>query len=122
MRSPLSLFFLVARETPRTAHSQPRSCLRRPHLPRELHATILASIHGWLKPEGLLLLTVETEDEPGVTGQWLGVDMFFSSFDADTTRRLIREAGFEALSEAIEAQIEGEKEVSYFWVLARSMP
>jgi hypothetical protein len=74
-----------------------------------------------LKPEGLLLLTVETEDEPGVTGQWLGVDMFFSSFDADTTRRLIREAGFEALSEAVEAQLEGQKEVSYLWVLARSM-
>jgi cyclopropane fatty-acyl-phospholipid synthase-like methyltransferase len=91
------------------------------HLPRELHATILASIHGWLKPEGLLLLTVETEDEPGVTGQWLGVDMFFSSFDADTTRRLIREAGFEAFSEAVEAQLEGQKEVSYLWVLARRM-
>lgn len=91
------------------------------HLPRELHATILASIHRWLTPEGLLLLTVETEDEPGVTGEWLGVDMFFSCFDADTTRQLIREAGFEALSEAIEAQIEGEKEVSYLWVLARSI-
>jgi SAM-dependent methyltransferase/dienelactone hydrolase len=90
------------------------------HLPRESHADVLGRIHGWLKPGGLLLLTVETEDEPGVTSLWLGVDMFFSCFDAGTTRRLIREAGFETLDDAVETQIEGEREVTYLWVLARS--
>jgi ubiquinone/menaquinone biosynthesis C-methylase UbiE len=91
------------------------------HVPRELHAEVLAKIQGWLKPNGLLLLTVETEDNPGELGQWLGVDMYFSSFDADTSRRLIREAGFGALTDAIETQIEGTKAVSYLWVLARSL-
>lgn len=74
-----------------------------------------------MKPGGLLLLTVETEDEPGVTGQWLGVEMFFSCFDAATTRRLIREAGFESLDDAIETQLEGEKDVQYLWALGRAM-
>jgi ubiquinone/menaquinone biosynthesis C-methylase UbiE len=91
------------------------------HLPWESHADVLRRIHGWLKPGGLLLLTVETEDEPGVTAQWLGVDMYFSCFDAETTRRLIREAGFETVTDAVEAQIEGEKEVSYLWVLGRAL-
>jgi ubiquinone/menaquinone biosynthesis C-methylase UbiE len=34
------------------------------------------------------------------------VEMFFSCFDADTTRRLIREAGFEILADPIETQLE----------------
>ena len=90
------------------------------HLPRERHASVLERIHAWLKPGGLLLLTVETEDEPGVTGRWLGVEMFFSCFDADTTRRLIRDAGFETIADAVETQVEGEKEVPYLWVLGRT--
>jgi len=43
----------------------------------------------------------------------------FSCFDAATTRRLVQEAGFEILREEIEAQLEGGREVSYLWVLAR---
>lgn len=92
------------------------------HIPRELHAVVLGRIKGWLKPGGLLLFTVETSDNPGGVGSWLGVDMYFSSFDADTSRRLVRESGFGVLADAIETQIEGEKEVPFLWVLARSLP
>lgn len=53
--------------------------------------------------------TVEVEDEPGVTGEWLGVPMYFSSFDADTSRRLVREAGFELLADEVEVQLEGAR-------------
>jgi hypothetical protein len=73
----------------------------------------------WLRPSGFLLFTAEVDDQPGVVGQWLGVPMFFTSFDAATTRRLVLETGFEILREEIEAQLEGDREVSYLWVLAR---
>lgn len=89
------------------------------HVPRELHAEVLASIQRWLKPEGLLLLTVETDDNPGELRRWLGVDMYFSSFDADGSRRLVEQAGLQVLADAIETQIEGTKEVPFLWVLAR---
>ena len=42
--------------------------------------------------------------------EWLGVDMFFSGFDAETNRRLVREAGFELLvDELIWMQRAGER-------------
>lgn len=90
------------------------------HLPRERHAELLERIHGWLRPRGLLLFTVEVEDEPGVVGRWLGVDMFFSSFDETTTRRLVADTGFEIEAGEVETQDEGGRDVPYLWVLARA--
>lgn len=56
---------------------------------------------------------------PEAVAQWLGVDMHFSMFDANTTRRLVREAGFTIERTAIEGQIEGQVEIPYTWILAR---
>jgi ubiquinone/menaquinone biosynthesis C-methylase UbiE len=88
------------------------------HLPRREHAAILRRICRWLKPGGWLLLSTEAADIEGITAEWLGVPMFMSSFDADTVRRLVGEAGFEVVETAIEAQVEQSHEVSYLWVLA----
>ena len=45
--------------------------------------------------------------------------MFFSQHDAETTLALVRAAGFEVLRAEVETQVEGDREVSYLWVLAR---
>ena len=45
--------------------------------------------------------------------------MFFSGFDADTNRRLVREAGFELLVDELVWMQEPESEVAFLWVLAR---
>jgi hypothetical protein len=45
--------------------------------------------------------------------------MFFSQHDAETTLRLVRESGFDVLRAEVEDQLEGDREVSYLWVLAR---
>ncbi len=92
------------------------------HLPRTDHAAVFERFHRWLEPGGYLLFTVEPADEPGVVGDWLGSPMFFSQYGAGTTLRLLREAGFEVLETSIERQLEGEREVSYLWVLAQSRP
>ena len=89
------------------------------HLPREQHASLFASFHGWLRPGGYLLLTIEPEDEPGKIGDWLSRPMFFSQFDSSTTLLMLEQAGFELVDRAIEDQIEGGREVTYLWVLAR---
>jgi predicted methyltransferase len=52
------------------------------------------AIHRWLKPGGVLLISVEGGDEPAVTGDWLGAPMYYSHFDEETTTRLVRAAGF----------------------------
>lgn len=88
------------------------------HLPREEHAPLLAKLYDWLSPGGYLLFSVEPYDEPAYTGDWLGKPMFFSSFDPETTVGLVRAAGFEVLEAHSQVQLEGEKEVEFFWVLA----
>jgi SAM-dependent methyltransferase len=89
------------------------------HLPRERHAELLGRIHRWLRPGGWLLLSSDTADRPTRVGEWLGVEMFFSSFDADTTRRLVADAGFEIAETAVETQLEEGREVDFLWILAR---
>jgi cyclopropane fatty-acyl-phospholipid synthase-like methyltransferase len=89
------------------------------HLPREQHAAILRRFHDWLAPGGHLLMTIEPDDEPGKVGEWLGEPMYFSQYDAETTLKLIAEAGFTVVERAIEDQYEGDRPVTYMWVLAR---
>lgn len=46
--------------------------------------------------------------------------MFWSGYDADTNRRLLREAGLELEEDAVVAQQEpGYGDVEFHWVLAR---
>lgn len=89
------------------------------HIPREEYPDLLAHVHDWLQPGGLLLLSIEDSDQPGIVTEWLGVDMFFSMFGADDTRRLVREAGFDIEATDVGTQTEGETDISYTWILAR---
>ncbi|MBD0316914.1 MAG: class I SAM-dependent methyltransferase [Thermoleophilia bacterium] len=89
------------------------------HMPRETHRDLLASMYGWLRENGWLLLTFETGDEPGIVGNWLGAPMYFSHFDAETNEKIVREAGFNVVRAAEESQSEGGQTVPYLWVLAR---
>lgn len=90
------------------------------HVPRDQHGSLLARIHRWLRPGGYLLLSIEDTDEPGRTVEWLGVDMHFSMFDAERTRRLVMDAGFVIVRTAVETQIEGDTEIPYTWILAQA--
>lgn len=87
------------------------------HIPREEHARLFADVHGWLAPGGYFLATLGARDTPDWTGDWLGEPMFFSSHDADTNRRLVREAGFDLLVDEVAITHEPEGDVSFLWVL-----
>ena len=91
------------------------------HTPREEHAALLGRIRRWLKPGGHLLLSMSHVGGPGRVEDWLGVEMFFSGFDAETNCRLVREAGFEVLSDEVEWMHEPEPrgDTAFLWVLAR---
>jgi SAM-dependent methyltransferase len=88
------------------------------HVPREQHAALFRSIHRWLRPDGVLLISVEAGDEPSATGEWLGAPMYFSHFDEETTIGHVRAAGFAILEAAVEEQREGDHSVPYLWLLA----
>jgi len=87
------------------------------HVRRELHAGILGRIHGWLRPGGFLAGTFGCGDNPAqVEERFYGAPMYWSHFDADTNRRLFRDAGFE-LVQADEIEDEDETPL---WVIARA--
>ena len=89
------------------------------HLPREQHGQTLERIHDWLRPGGLLLFSYEAAEMNDVTGEWLGVPMFFSTFDTETLKGLVHTAGFEIVESGIETQLEQDREVPYLWILAQ---
>jgi SAM-dependent methyltransferase len=88
------------------------------HVPRQEHSDLFERIAGWLKPGGLFLASLSHVGGPDRTYEWLGVDMFFSAFDAETNRRLVREAGFELILDELVWMREPESEVAFLWVLA----
>jgi ubiquinone/menaquinone biosynthesis C-methylase UbiE len=89
------------------------------HVPRDEHPALFEKIMRWLRPGGLFLASMSTVGGPDRTEEWLGVQMFFSGFDAETNSRLVREAGFEPLNDEVVWMLEPEQETAFLWVLAR---
>lgn len=85
------------------------------HVRRELHSELLRRLHEWLRPAGLFAGTLGSGDNPADTvPDFHGAPMYWSHFDADTNRQLLRNAGFLAV-QADEIEDEGETPL---WVIA----
>lgn len=91
------------------------------HVPRDEHPALLARIRRWLVPGGLFLAPMSTLGGPDRVENWLGVDMFFSGWDAQANARIVREAGFEVLVDEVIGmwEPESEYETAFLWVLAQ---
>ena len=89
------------------------------HLPQEELQPLTRRIAAWLRAGGYFLGTFPTNDNPGWTGEWLGVEMFFAGFPPEENRRLVELAGFEVLRDEIEISIEPDGEARFQWLLAR---
>jgi SAM-dependent methyltransferase len=92
------------------------------HVPRQLHADLFRRIARWLRPGGLFLGTLGARGGADWRGDWLGVEMFFSSWDADVNRRLLRDAGFELVHDEVVTIREPEGPARFLWVLASTLP
>jgi cyclopropane fatty-acyl-phospholipid synthase-like methyltransferase len=91
------------------------------HVPRERLAPLLHDVHEWLVAGGLLMTAFGISDTAAWTGEWLGTTMFFSSFPCETNSRLVRDSGFDLLRDELVTFTEPEGEVTFQWVLARSI-
>jgi SAM-dependent methyltransferase len=89
------------------------------HVPRDEHGPLFERIARWVVPGGLFLATLGAGDSRDWIGESLGGPMFFSSYDADTNRRLLTAANFELLIDEIIETPEPEGPVPFLWVLAR---
>jgi SAM-dependent methyltransferase len=90
------------------------------HVPREQHARLFRSVASWLRPGGIFLASLGAHDIPDWTGDWLGTAMFFSSFAAETNRRLLADAGFDLVVDEVVTMREPDRDVAFQWVLAKT--
>lgn len=85
------------------------------HVPRELHRELLGRIHGWLRDGGVFAATLGYGDNPDQrVADFHGAPMYWSHFDADTNRSLLREVGF-SIVQADDVEDEGETSL---WAIA----
>ena len=91
------------------------------HVPRQQHAELFARVRTWLMPGGLFAAVLGATDSPDWTGEWLGVPMFFSSYDAATNRALLRDAGFEMVFDEVLETPEPDGPVPFLWVIAQKV-
>ncbi|MEE4186793.1 MAG: class I SAM-dependent methyltransferase [Gammaproteobacteria bacterium] len=90
------------------------------HVPRERYAKLLMSISGWLRAGGVFMAAFYPYDiDDVITPDWHGATMYWSSFDAEQTRALIRDAGLELVTESFESAVEDGKETTFLWIMAR---
>jgi RimJ/RimL family protein N-acetyltransferase/predicted TPR repeat methyltransferase len=90
------------------------------HIPRSEHAEMINSIASWLKPNGIIVVTMGADSvEDGFESNWLGVPMFWSHFDSETNKKLVTDAGFEIIIANEETAIEDGTPVTFLWVIAR---
>jgi SAM-dependent methyltransferase len=90
-----------------------------PHVPRSEHLELFLRVASWLRPGGLFLASLGTRDAPDSIEEWLGVPMFFSSYDMESNARLLEEVGFTVLENEVVTVHEPEEDVAFQWVMAR---
>jgi len=89
------------------------------HLPRGEQAILFQKMYSWLRQGGYLLCNLAVNDNPGTTAQdWLGSQMYWSSFDVETNLKLLRDAGFSISIQEILEDDEDGKLVPFVWILA----
>jgi cyclopropane fatty-acyl-phospholipid synthase-like methyltransferase len=112
---------LMERDFPRSSFEAITAFYVFMHIPRDDHPELLRRIHLWLKPGGVFIAPMSTVGGPDRVESWLGVQMFFSGWDAETNESLVRAAGLEVLVAEIIGvrEPESEYETAFLWVLAR---
>ena len=69
------------------------------HVPREEQAVLFSNIRRWLKPTGLLLCTLNIQDEPPYTeNDFFGATMFWSNFDLARYVSILESLDFDILN------------------------
>ena len=72
------------------------------HVPRETHQELFQKINSFLPAGGLVLVTMGSSERQG-TGDFYGVDMYWSQYGPDKNREIIQKAGFEIILEETDA-------------------
>lgn len=72
------------------------------HTPRVHHAQLLTNLASFLRPEGVMLITMGVDEHEGRETGFHGVEMYWSHFGAATNRKLVEAAGLKVLLDEID--------------------
>ena len=90
------------------------------HVPRIDHARVLQRMARWLRPGGVVLLTMGAgKGGEGIEDDWLGAPMYWSNWDRATNLQLVADGGFDIIEANDETQDEDGEPVTFLWVIAR---
>jgi len=89
------------------------------HLPRDEHGRLLRRVARWLRPGGVLIATLGTAGGDDYEDDWLGVPMYWSSWDHPTNLRLLEAAGLDVVIDSVETSTEDGQPVDFHWLIAR---
>ncbi len=90
------------------------------HVPRHEHPKLLNDIASWLRPGGIFVGSrMANSTLGGVEEDWLGAPMFWSGFDSETNKQLVREAGLELTRAEVELVDEDGEDVPFLSIIAR---
>jgi ubiquinone/menaquinone biosynthesis C-methylase UbiE len=85
------------------------------HVPREKHLPLLQSFHRILKPKGVMLISMGTDEWEAVE-EYYGTRMFWSHYSPEISLELVKNAGFQIIFNR-HTLTGGER---HYWILARN--
>jgi ubiquinone/menaquinone biosynthesis C-methylase UbiE len=89
------------------------------HIPRDRYEPLLKQIYSWLSPGGHFMAALYPYDvENLITEDWHGSSMYWSSFDAEKTVKLVTDCGLTIREQSMESAVEDGKETTFLWLLA----
>lgn len=72
------------------------------HTPRERHEELLNTLASFLRPGGVMLITMGASDYEGTEEDFHGVEMYWSHYDPPRNRELVEKAGLTVVSDEID--------------------
>jgi cyclopropane fatty-acyl-phospholipid synthase-like methyltransferase len=79
------------------------------HTPREEHGRLLKTFASFLRPGGMMLITMGGSDWEGTEPDFYGAEMFWSHYGPAENRSLIEAAGFVVETDEIDGDDPGER-------------
>ena len=67
------------------------------HVPREIHAPLYQSFHRILKPEGIMLICIGSDEWEG-EDEYFGTRMFWSEYSLEESLQMVRNTGIQIIT------------------------
>ncbi|PGH10070.1 hypothetical protein GX51_00337 [Blastomyces parvus] len=90
------------------------------HLPLDEQEMLIRRVFGWLKKGGHLLINVGVMADSGaIQEEFLGKEMYWSSFSETVYRDIVVKEGFAVVEAEVRVDVEDGADVPFLWILGK---